>query len=97
MNDKIIFGVGGIIVGLVFAMLFTATVSPRNGNFGMMGGAIDRYFIEQMIPHHEGAIDMAKLALTKAKRPEIKTLAGEIIEAQNKESTYFFNNKLTFT
>jgi uncharacterized protein (DUF305 family) len=46
---------------------------------------IDKHFIEQMIPHHEGAIAMANLALQKAKRPEIKTLATAIIAAQTTE------------
>lgn len=46
---------------------------------------IDKHFIEQMVPHHEGAIAMANLALQKAKRPEIKTLATAIIAAQTTE------------
>ena len=46
---------------------------------------MDKHFIEQMIPHHDGAIAMAKLALQKAKRPEIKTLATAIIAAQTAE------------
>ena len=46
---------------------------------------IDRHFIEQMIPHHEGAVAMAKLALEKSKRTEIKMLATAIIEGQTKE------------
>ena len=46
---------------------------------------IDRHFIEQMIPHHEDAITMAKLAQTKATRPEIKQLASSIIDSQGKE------------
>ncbi|MDO8572064.1 MAG: DUF305 domain-containing protein [bacterium] len=50
-----------------------------------MMGAIDSHFIEQMIPHHEGAIAMANLALQKAKHPEIKTLATAIIAAQTAE------------
>lgn len=104
MNNKITFGIGGIIIGLVLAIFFTSAVFPsRNGGFGMMGwrtnptssqGAngntqvannIDRHFIEQMIPHHDGAVAMAKLALEKSKRTEIRTLATAIIESQTKE------------
>ena len=47
--------------------------------------SLDQHFIEQMIPHHEGAIAMANLALQRAKRPEIKTLAGSILAAQAEE------------
>ena len=46
---------------------------------------IDEHFIEQMVPHHDGAIAMANMALQKATHPEVKTLAKVIIEAQSKE------------
>ncbi|ARV59644.1 DUF305 domain-containing protein [Nostocales cyanobacterium HT-58-2] len=45
----------------------------------------DLRFIDAMIPHHQGAVEMAKEAQQKSKRPEIKKLAEEIIKAQNKE------------
>jgi uncharacterized protein (DUF305 family) len=38
-----------------------------------------------MIPHHESAIEMAKLAQQKASHSEIKTLAGDIIASQSDE------------
>lgn len=53
-------------------------------NSGMMGDA-DRRFIEQMIPHHQGAIDMANIALTKAEHTEIKQLANNIKSDQTRE------------
>jgi uncharacterized protein (DUF305 family) len=45
----------------------------------------DHRFIDMMIPHHEGAIAMAKDALQKSQRPEIKKMAEEMITAQEKE------------
>ncbi len=45
----------------------------------------DLAFIEMMTPHHAGATTMAKEALTKAEHPEIKTLANQIIKAQEAE------------
>ncbi len=45
----------------------------------------DAHFIEMMIPHHEGAIAMSELALTRARRPEIKALAKRIIASQGRE------------
>ncbi len=51
----------------------------------MMGIGIDRHFIVEMIPHHEGAIEMAKIALARSNRSEILSLAKGIIEAQEKE------------
>ncbi|WP_242036175.1 DUF305 domain-containing protein [Cyanobium sp. FACHB-13342] len=41
-------------------------------------GPNDQRFIVMMIPHHEGAIAMADLALNRAKRPEIRELAKRI-------------------
>ena len=45
----------------------------------------DAMFIEQMIPHHEDAIEMAELALSRAEHPEIKQLARDVIETQSAE------------
>lgn len=45
----------------------------------------DKSFLESMVPHHQGAIDMSKLALKKASRAELKTFARGVITAQTKE------------
>lgn len=52
---------------------------------GKEGDAFDKAFIELMIPHHQGAVDMANLALQHAGHQELKDLAQAIIEAQNEE------------
>lgn len=52
---------------------------------GKTGDAFDQAFLSEMIIHHEGAVEMAQLALTNAKHQEIKDLAKAIIAAQNKE------------
>lgn len=49
------------------------------------GDAYSLEFVNQMIPHHEGAIVMAKEAFAKAEHAEIKTLATQIIKAQEAE------------
>lgn len=49
------------------------------------GKAFDLAFVEMMTSHHNGAVTMAKEALTKAERPEIKALANTIIKAQEAE------------
>jgi uncharacterized protein (DUF305 family) len=49
-----------------------------------------------MIPHHQGAIEMAKAAQQKSKRAEIKKLAEEIIKAQNQEITQMKNWRQTW-
>ena len=57
-------------------------------------GNIDIDFLKGMIPHHQGAIDMAKIALEKGKDPVVRKLAQEIIQAQEKEIS-LMNNWLT--
>ena len=49
-------------------------------------GPTDRRFIVMMIPHHEGAIAMADLALNRARRPEIRALATRIKVSQASEN-----------
>lgn len=45
----------------------------------------DKMFIAMMIPHHAGAVEMSKEALTKAEHPEIKLLSERIIKSQETE------------
>ena len=49
------------------------------------GEDYDRYFIATMIAHHQGAVDMANLALKNAQHQEIKDLATAIVSAQTSE------------
>lgn len=49
------------------------------------GDAFDKAFIQTMIPHHEGAIMMAKQAQKFAKHKEIHDMAQDIIDSQQKE------------
>jgi uncharacterized protein (DUF305 family) len=52
---------------------------------GLSGDDYDKAFIEMMITHHEGAVDMAELSASRAKHDEIKQLSQAIITAQDKE------------
>lgn len=45
----------------------------------------DVEFAQMMIPHHEGALEMAEMALEKAESPEVKDLAERIEAAQGPE------------
>jgi uncharacterized protein (DUF305 family) len=51
----------------------------------MPTGDADRDFVTMMIPHHQGAIDMAKVELQFGKDPAIRTLAEAVVAAQEKE------------
>lgn len=48
----------------------------------------DHAFVEGMIPHHQGAIDMARIVLKYGKDPEIRKLAEGIIKAQENEISW---------
>ena len=48
-------------------------------------GNADKDFVAHMIPHHQGAIDMAQVELKYGKDPELKRLAKNIIKAQHDE------------
>lgn len=90
--------IGGVIVWFIainavnnnntsmMQMMGMRQTISQNGGQRTMVGNIDRHFIEQMIPHHEDAITMAETALEKAQRPEIKTLAENIIKTQKAEN-----------
>ena len=49
------------------------------------GGDFDMLFLDMMIQHHQGAIEMSRDALAKAEHQEIKQLAQRIIDEQQKE------------
>jgi uncharacterized protein (DUF305 family) len=49
------------------------------------GNATDAAFIADMTAHHEGAIEMARIAQKRAEHPEIRRLAADIVAAQESE------------
>ena len=50
-------------------------------------GNADTDFVLMMMPHHQGAIDMAKVELQYGKDTELRQLATDIVAAQEKEIT----------
>lgn len=52
---------------------------------GKSGEEFEKVFIDEMIVHHEGAVDMAEMLLQKTKRPELVKLGNDIINAQTSE------------
>lgn len=51
----------------------------------MKADPFDKAFVDMMVPHHQGAIRMARVELAKGKSPQAKKLAQAIIAAQSRE------------
>jgi uncharacterized protein (DUF305 family) len=74
------------LAALLAAGILAATGCGSNDHSsGSSGNAADLAFVTDMIPHHQGAIDMAEIAQKNAEHPQIKTLATGIIAAQKAE------------
>jgi uncharacterized protein (DUF305 family) len=72
-----------VLLVLISALLLSgcATSSPSNSEYS----SDDIAFAEQMIPHHEQAIEMSEIALLNTTNPDVLQLAQEIKDAQSPE------------
>jgi uncharacterized protein (DUF305 family) len=70
-----------------FMERMNASMTAMNGSMkaAAMNGNVDHDFAAMMIPHHEGAIEMAKAELSFGKDPTMRRLAQEILVDQKSE------------
>lgn len=61
------------------------TLMDRDMKNAPMTGDPDHDFAAMMIPHHRGAVDMAKVELIYGKDPVLRRLAQEIVVTQEQE------------
>ena len=64
-------------IGAMAKMMIDMGIQPT--------GDVDRDFVEMMVPHHQGAIDMAIAVLRHGRNARIRRLAQEIIATQQQE------------
>ena len=72
---------------LAFSQAMDASMKKMDHDMasGKMTGDPDHDFVVMMIPHHQGAVDMAEVELKYGKDPELLALCRRIIVAQKKE------------
>jgi uncharacterized protein (DUF305 family) len=74
-----------IMERFMHAMETSMTAMNKGMADAAMTGDVDRDFAAMMMPHHKGAIDMAKAELSYGKDPVMRRLAEEIIVDQQSE------------
>jgi uncharacterized protein (DUF305 family) len=62
-----------------------ATQKMMDSMHMQQSGDADKDFVMMMIPHHQGAIDMAKIELQYGKDEQLRKMAQDIIAAQENE------------
>ncbi|GHF52872.1 uncharacterized protein (DUF305 family) [Deinococcus metalli] len=64
--------------------------APRGmGKLMEIMGSTDRWFLTGMIPHHRGAVEMARLAPTHTADAQVRALAADIVRTQTTEIARF--------
>ena len=75
------------VAALAFAGCGADEDTSADGGANAAGNGVDRAFVAAMIPHHESAVEMAKIAQQRGQSEFVGQLAEDIIRTQNAEIT----------
>jgi len=78
-----------VLVGLALALVVAVGAGcgsdDKSSSSKATGNAVDRAFVQQMVPHHRSGIEMAAIARTEATGSFVKKIAADISSAQTRE------------
>lgn len=80
-----VLAVGATACGSDSATVDDVEQEQASESVDVVGNGVDRAFVSQMIPHHESAIEMARIASERAEHEELRELADEIVTSQSSE------------
>jgi hypothetical protein len=81
-------GFADALASQFYAEIMQVNENMHRGMEILPSGDIDRDFAQMMIPHHQGAIDMALVLLKHGRDEKLKRLAQSIIVEQGQEIAY---------
>jgi uncharacterized protein (DUF305 family) len=80
-------GDGGTTTGTVQRMPGMATTEELNKLRKLSGTELDVYFLQLMLRHHEGGVEMAEYAAEHASKGYVRNLADKIVKSQSAETS----------
>lgn len=98
-QNPLLIGICALLAGLILGYGLRGSVSSNtmstdmhgamggmmSGLAGKSGADLEKAFLEEMIIHHEGAVEMAQTLLKGTTRPDLVKLGNDIVTAQTGE------------